>query len=36
VFDRVEDQLFGGVIDVGCALQEAGTGNAEPMQAVLG
>jgi hypothetical protein len=36
LFGCVEDELFGGVVDVGGALQEAGAGDAEAVQGVLG
>src|ERR1035441_10961706 len=36
LFGCVEDQLLGGVVDAGGALQEAGAGDAEAVQDVLG
>ena len=36
LFGCVEDELVGGVVDVGGALQEAGAGDAEAVQGVLG
>ena len=32
---RFDDQLLAGLVDVGCALQQAGVGDAEPVQDVL-
>jgi hypothetical protein len=35
LFGGVEDELLGGVVDVGCALQQGGAGDAETVQGVL-
>ena len=35
MFGGVDDELFGGLVEVGGALQEAGAGDAEAVQGVL-